>query len=549
MSLLSEIEQRLVGMSEQDKTELEQIVQDATLNQKWFPNEGPQTDAYFSDAFLTLYGGAGGGGKSDCGLGLAFTAHQRSLIMRRKYTNLSGLIDRAVEIHGNDKGLNRSPPPKFTTDDGRIIDFGAAQYVGDEQSKQGIPHDLLYFDEAAQFAESQIRFLMGWVRSSDPNQRCRVMLGSNPPLSDEGMWMIKMFAPWLDEQHPNPAKPGELRWFLTDAGEDFEVPESGNYEFNGVQYVKTHRDPSAEGVLTALSRTFIPAKLADNPTYNHDSQYKAQMDALPKHLRDAIRDGKFTGAREDHDLQLIPSQWIQAAMDRWKPNPPDDAPMCSIGVDVARGGKDNFVVAPRYDAWFQKLIKKSGREIDNGSKGAGLILQHRTDGAVVVVDMGGGYGGAVYDKLVENVDDDFVIQHKGSESTHEKTKSGRQTFYNKRAWLYYRFYEALNPDQPGGSRIALPPDPRLFGQLCSIRLKYDDVDIIQLEPKVDLVKRVGESPDEADAVVQSWGYGPKQNNFRGGWTGYVSGGRSQRKVIKPDRSARRFDSTRATRNN
>jgi hypothetical protein len=31
--------------------------------------------------------------------------------------------------------------------------------------------DLLGIDEATHFAESQIRFLMGWNRTDDPNQR------------------------------------------------------------------------------------------------------------------------------------------------------------------------------------------------------------------------------------------------------------------------------------------------------------------------------------------------------------------------------------------
>lgn len=541
MSLLDEIIQKIDDLPDDERKKLTDEVMNATSETKWFPNEGPQTDAYFSDAFLTLYGGAGGGGKSDCGLGLAFNEHRRSLIMRRKYVDLSGLVDRAVEINGSTKGLNKSPPPKLVTTDGRLIEFGAAQYVGDEQSWQGRPHDLLYFDEAAQFAESQIRFLMGWVRSSVEGQRCRVVLGSNPPLSDEGMWMISMFAPWLDDRHPNPAKPGELRWFITDAGVDVEVPGPGAYYFNGIEYVLTDKPPEDEGVLVALSRTFIPAKLKDNPYLMRDSQYKAQQDALPEHLRNAIRDGKFTAARTDHELQLIPSEWITAAMERWRPHPPDNSPMCAMGVDVARGGTDNFILAMRYDGWYAPLEKRSGREIDNGSKGAGFVLQHRRDNAAVIIDMGGGYGSGVYDKLIDNIDRECIIQHKGSEKTHEKTAKGGLKFFNRRALVYYRFYEALNPDQPGGSRIALPNDPRLFAQLCSIRLKNDDASVIQLETKKDLVERIGESPDEADAVVQAWSSGPKQDNFRGGWKGFVDSRSNQRRVVTTQRRASRFD--------
>jgi hypothetical protein len=44
----------------------------------------------------------------------------------------------------------------------------------------------------------------------------RTVLATNPPLSPEGMWVIEMFAPWLDPQYAHPAKPGELRWVISD---------------------------------------------------------------------------------------------------------------------------------------------------------------------------------------------------------------------------------------------------------------------------------------------------------------------------------------------
>ena len=48
----------------------------------WHPNPGPQTEAYFCEADLLLYGGAGGGGKTDLLGGLALTRHLRSLLLR-----------------------------------------------------------------------------------------------------------------------------------------------------------------------------------------------------------------------------------------------------------------------------------------------------------------------------------------------------------------------------------------------------------------------------------------------------------------------------------
>jgi hypothetical protein len=106
------------------------------------------------------------------------------------------------------------------------IEFASLPNLGDERGFQGRPHDLLVFDEAANFLEAQVRFLLGWLRSTVKGQRKRALLTFNPPTSAEGQWIVEFFAPWLDDNHPNPAKPGELRWFATIAGKDVEVPDS-----------------------------------------------------------------------------------------------------------------------------------------------------------------------------------------------------------------------------------------------------------------------------------------------------------------------------------
>lgn len=543
MTILDEMLERLTEMPDKDKQALIDEVENQTKGMKWVPNEGRQTEAYFCEADLLYYGGAGGGGKSDLGLGLAFNEHQRSLVLRRKYTDLEYLTERSIEINGTRDGYNGSAPPKLTTSTGQIIDFGAANRVGDEQGKQGNPHDLIYVDEAVHFAESQIRFYMGWNRTTVVGQRCRCVLGSNPPLSDEGIWIIKMFAAWLDPDHPNPAKPGELRWYVTDAGEDYEVFGEGDWVVeNDAARKASPLEIENENVdtLTAMSRTFIPSRLKDNPYLMRDKHYKAQQDAMLPEMRAAIRDGDFTASREDHDLQLIPSEWIQAAMNRWRPEPHNKAPQCAIGVDIAQGGKDFTILAKRYDGWFDKLVKYPGKKTKDGKTVAGIIIEHRTDGSFVIVDMGGGYGGATYEKLIENINEDVVIKHKGSEGSKKKTKEGNLNFFNKRTEVYYRFREALDPSQPGGSKIALPNDPMLFVQLCSIRRKELDLIVMQLEPKTKLIERTGVSPDEADAVVMCWSRGPKQDNFRGGWDKF-SMNKGQQKVKTASRSASRFD--------
>jgi phage terminase large subunit len=52
--------------------------------------------------------------------------------------------------------------------------------------------------------------------------------------------------------------------------------------------------------------------------------------------------------------------------------------------------------------------------------------------------------------------------------------------------------------------VALPPDDVLAGQLAAIKYKYASSGQLQIESKDDLKKRVGYSPDRADALVYAF---------------------------------------------
>lgn len=502
---------RFNAMPEDKRAEVKRLAEDVTRGMKWLPNAGPQTKAYFCPADVLLYGGQGGGGKSDLGLGLAFTAHEKSLILRRQYTDLGALIDRALEINGSREGFNGSPPPKLTTADNRLIRFGANQRLGDEQSWQGQPFDLKVFDEACQHLEQQVRFHLGWLRSTKPGQRTRALLPSNPPITSEGQWIIGMFRPWLDITHPFPAKHGELRWFVTDPdGKDFEVPGPQPYQF-----------PGQDRPVLPVSRTFIPAELRDNP-YLINTNYQAQLDALPEPFRSAVRDGNFMASKKDDQWQVIPTAWIVAAQQRWTPKPPDHVPLCALGVDASGGGDDPMVIAGRHDGWYAPLVAVPGKElpIDRmGSHGAGIILSHRRDDAQIVIDMGGGYGGSMYEHLKLN--GLSVIGYKGSAASTVRTRDRQMGFVNKRSETIWRFREALDPDQAGGSPIALPPDPILVSDLTAPLwepVSFKGGMAIKVEDKEDVCERLGRSTDRGDAVVMAWSSGLKQMNVEGGFS-------------------------------
>ena len=451
---------------------------------KWAPTPGPQTEAYYTEADCLLYGGQPGGGKSQLLLGLAFNEHERSFIMRREYGDLDRLIDDALKINGSRDGFNGSPPPRLKMADNRVIFFRAAHRVGDEQGTMGQGRDFLGIDEATQFAESQVRFLMGWVRTEKKGQRCRTILATNPPLTAEGLWVVKMFAPWLDDAFSNPAKNGELRWVISD--------EDGNDEWvNGPNDAREVKGK----ILKPTSRTFIPASVKDNPYYV-DSDYERTLDSMPEPYRSLLMGGFKTQFRDDEN-QLIPTAWLKAAVARWKENGWKDFEMTAMAIDPAGGGADAATLAWRHGGWYAPIISLKGSQTADGSSMAAAVVFHRRSGAPVIVDMGGGYGGDVSARLKGN-----GIPYQPFNGAERSTAIGRDgiRFVNKRAEAWWRFRDELNPDREGGSVIAIPDDNELVADLASPRFEIQTNGIL-IESKMDIRKRLGRSPDKGDAVV------------------------------------------------
>lgn len=491
MGQIQDIIAELTDNPERDKIVAEAMA--ATKDMMWVPNPGPQTDAYFCEADELLYGGEAGGGKTDLIVGLSLTEHSRSLVLRRTNKEADKLPDRFEEIIGHRNGF--SGQKGTWRIGGRIIDIGGCQLEQDKQKRKGIPHDLKAFDELVDFTESQYVFITTWNRSTKKNQRCRIVATTNPPTTPEGMWVVKRWAPWLDPKHPNPAKDGELRWFTTIDGKDTEVDGPGPHK------VGTRN-------IMAKSRSFIRSKLNDNPDLIQNNDYQRTLDALPEELRLAYAEGRFDVGLKDQPFQLIPTDWIRAAQDRWTEKAPVGVPQCAIGVDCSGGGNDPMILAIRHDGWFEPMVEIAAKDLPIerlGRHSAGIIISYRRDNSTVVVDMGGGYGGSTYETLRENGVE--AVAYKGAESSVRRTKDGQLKFYNKRTEVYWKMREALDPSQPGGSPIFLPPDPQLLADLASPTFEGTPHGV-KAEPKESVMQRLGRSPDKGDAVCMSWFAGP-----------------------------------------
>ena len=85
----------------------------------------------------------------------------------------------------------------------------------------------------------------------------------------------------------------------------------------------------------------------------------------------------------------------------------------------------------------------------------------------------------------------------------------KEHFANLRAELYWNLRERFKNGEIDLTRIDQIVYDRLSGELTSVKFKYTSKGQIQLEAKKDMKKRLGRSPDLADALVLAFAPEPK----------------------------------------
>ena len=458
----------------------------------WTPQPGPQTAACESDADEILYGGEAGGGKTDLVLGLALTRHTRCHIFRRDAGQLGEMTDRLREITGGAGRVTESPRPLWRNGNQRIEMAGIANEA-DAFKWQGRASDLKAFDEVVQFTKTQYLTVSGWGRSTVVGQKVQTVSTCNPPVDEDGLWVVERWAPWLDPHHPNPAQSGEIRWFATIGGEDTECEDGDPFEFEGETYY-----PS--------SRTFIRARLSDN-AYLGD-EYRRRLDALPEPMRSIFKTSDFMALLQtSHPFQVIPTGWIRAAQQRWTPERPElvgthrAVPQTCVALDVAEGGKDRTVAARRFGDWIAPLETRTGISTPHAEDAAAFVEPMLLDGGYVIVDADG-VGGQAYGILREKLQS-RAMSFRGVKPTlwrdfDQSGEGGQNQYFNVRAAAWWNARMLLDPKN--SRKISLPPGNDLLAELAAPRW-FMKGQKIQLEKKDDIVSRLGRSPDLADAVV------------------------------------------------
>ena len=363
---------------------------------------------------------------------------------------------------------------------------------------RGRPHDLFAADEVTELEIRKLIFLMTWMRTTIPGQRCRAVFTFNPPGSVEnaaddipsGQWVVPFFAPWLDERHVNPAAPGELRYFVSNQqGESEEVAtnEPREIRLKGKVFIMKPR-----------SRTFIPATVQDN-AYLANTEYEQTLLAHPEPLRSMMLLGDFKSGIVDHPRQCIPTAWVDEAMDRWTPDGNRGIDMSCLGCDVARGGNDFTSLARRHGWWWNTMIREPGKSTPKGSDVAALCFLNVRHGAFISIDANT-VGSSPYDEICKSTTKVIPVIAQVRKGLPEELK-GHQKLYNLRSWLHWCMRLILDPDNE--LYPALPKDNRLRADLIAPLTHVVEGGKLLIESKEEVAARIGHSPDDGDAVLNT----------------------------------------------
>lgn len=211
----------------------------------------------------------------------------------------------------------------------------------------------------------------------------------------------------------------------------------------------------------------------------------------------------------DADRGLFRRSWIDAAFERHEQGSLqaeayDNREQYILGVDVARAGGDETVVAirrgdvlERFESWSGKDTEETADRVHEMAKGMGSVSPFEPSTAAVseiIVDAGG-LGVGVFDKIDKKPGPWKVTDYKGSRAA---KKSDR--YRNRRAEAYAQLRTRLQEGE-----IALPRSEKLAEDLMSIRYEEDSRGRLQLEAKRHLTSRLNRSTDRGDAAVMAFG--------------------------------------------
>lgn len=344
------------GLPDGEETDrLEGILRDLIGNEAMYPQRGPQEMALRSDADVTIFGGAAGGGKTwlaqflpvqwlldDSLKGWTAIYYRKS---RPEIVAPGGLWEECQRMWGQFGARFRELPLDCYFPNGNRVKFeqlyNESPQVLTERVK-GAQLSFYVLEECTGFRLETALAVMSRNRSPVPGFKSRGFWTCNP---DRDSWVFIFVRPWVDPEFPLQAAHGQKLYFRRfHDGEYSEEVAPYVLQVDGDQVWVSEDCPHA------LSITYIGADLSDNKVLQaSDPSYRAKLEA-----QDPVQKARLL--KSDWLISygggtMFSRKWFSAfQMEEWYVK---DLEVRSWDLAVTKDGGD-YTVGARVSRWYPK---------------------------------------------------------------------------------------------------------------------------------------------------------------------------------------------------
>lgn len=263
-----------------------------------------------SDSTITLAGGSAGSGKTYTSLliALKFMQHPRAtgVIFRRTskmITSPGSIWHEAVNMYTSvyKTGLRiRHREQEMQFPNGAILKFSHMQHESNMYDHKGGQYSLVIFDEATDFTEEMVVYLLSRMRNAYVNYTPQMFLMTNPDYNS-------FLRHWIQDFYLDPAT-GIPMEHLAGVKRYFFRQGNDMLWYNSLEEAeKVHGKGHESGI---SSFTFIPATCRDNPPLlKAQPEYISRLMSLPRVEMERLLLGSWFARQES--AGLFKREWVE----------------------------------------------------------------------------------------------------------------------------------------------------------------------------------------------------------------------------------------------
>lgn len=235
-----------------------------------------------SNTTVTLFGGAAGSGKTYTALLTILKyclsdPHTTAIVFRRNTKMINtpgGIFSEAVDMYStvDPKIRVRHRDNEIIFSNGAVVKFSHLEYEQNKYDHKGGQYSVVYFDEATDFTETMVTYLMTRMRNAKVKYAPVMMMATNPDYDSFLREWLEGY--YLDEEGiPIEERAGHVRYFVT--------IDNKVLWYNSKEEAEAIYGSGQGNGITSFS--FIPATCMDNPPLlKADPGYPTRLRNQPK---------------------------------------------------------------------------------------------------------------------------------------------------------------------------------------------------------------------------------------------------------------------------